>query len=95
MGNTPDSRFDGIGRAADAAAGLSPRGHGHSARPFDDPESMVAAVRPSYPVYCLRPQMLADNARRFLDGFPGLRSEERRVGKECKSQCRSRWSPYH
>ena len=21
--------------------------------------------------------------------------EERRVGKECKSQCRSRWSPYH
>ena len=23
------------------------------------------------------------------------RSEERRVGKECLSQCRSRWSPYH
>src|SRR3546814_12374609 len=31
--------------------------------------------------------------------FPALadmpRSEERRVGKECVSQCRSRWSPYH
>src|SRR3546814_15946250 len=30
---------------------------------------------------------------------PGLhavsRSEERRVGKECVSTCRSRWSPYH
>src|SRR3546814_17136205 len=26
--------------------------------------------------------------------FP-LRSEERRVGKECVSTCRSRWSPYH
>src|SRR3546814_12586560 len=25
----------------------------------------------------------------------GLRSEERRVGKECVSTCRSRWSPYH
>src|SRR3546814_13918749 len=25
--------------------------------------------------------------------FP--RSEERRVGKECVSTCRSRWSPYH
>src|SRR3546814_15516955 len=25
---------------------------------------------------------------------PG-RSEERRVGKECVSTCRSRWSPYH
>src|SRR3546814_15874170 len=25
----------------------------------------------------------------------GERSEERRVGKECVSTCRSRWSPYH
>src|SRR3546814_3189662 len=24
-----------------------------------------------------------------------VRSEERRVGKECVSTCRSRWSPYH
>src|SRR3546814_16441372 len=30
-------------------------------------------------------------------GFKGawMRSEERRVGKECVSTCRSRWSPYH
>jgi hypothetical protein len=27
------------------------------------------------------------------EGFP--RSEERRVGKECRRLCRSRWSPYH
>src|SRR3546814_8740718 len=26
---------------------------------------------------------------------PRTRSEERRVGKECVSTCRSRWSPYH
>src|SRR3546814_4374549 len=25
----------------------------------------------------------------------GLRSEERRVGKECVSTCRYRWAPYH
>src|SRR3546814_1175953 len=25
----------------------------------------------------------------------GLRSEERRVGKECVSTCRSRWTPHH
>ena len=25
----------------------------------------------------------------------GQRSEERRVGKECRTVCRSRWSPYH
>src|SRR3546814_12893195 len=29
-----------------------------------------------------------------LEGIPA-RSEERRVGKECVSTCRSRWSPYH
>src|SRR3546814_15321018 len=29
-----------------------------------------------------------------LQGLGG-RSEERRVGKECVSTCRSRWSPYH
>src|SRR3546814_20033969 len=27
--------------------------------------------------------------------MPGKRSEERRVGKECGSTCRSRWAPYH
>src|SRR3546814_6531842 len=35
----------------------------------------------------------------FFDNFLTivilLRSEERRVGKECVSTCRSRWSPYH
>src|SRR3546814_11572759 len=38
--------------------------------------------------------------RNYLDALLGLpwgkkRSEERRVGKECVSTCRSRWSPYH
>src|SRR3546814_13863616 len=30
-----------------------------------------------------------------LHAFRDARSEERRVGKECVSTCRSRWSPYH
>ena len=30
-----------------------------------------------------------------LEGLGALGSEERRVGKECTIQCRSRWSPYH
>src|SRR3546814_14527965 len=37
-------------------------------------------------------------AKRHLDRVgPGVdaRTEERRVGKECVSQCRSRWRPYH
>src|SRR3546814_11025403 len=36
--------------------------------------------------------MLVSHAFRSL---PTSRSEERRVGKECVSTCRSRWSPYH
>src|SRR3546814_2552269 len=38
------------------------------------------------------------NHIRKLDGVldeEDGRSEERRVGKECVSTCRSRWSPYH
>src|SRR3546814_3310555 len=41
-------------------------------------------------------------ARRYYEEHGNLnlpqsyvRSEERRVGKECVSTCRSRWSPYH
>src|SRR3546814_7679177 len=37
---------------------------------------------------------LADELER-LPGVEMARSEERRVGKECVSTCRSRWSPYH
>src|SRR3546814_13078681 len=37
-------------------------------------------------------QRLADAGCR---DFLVARSEERRVGKECVSTCRSRWSPYH
>src|SRR3546814_11414753 len=35
------------------------------------------------------------NAAKVIFNFPVDRSEERRVGKECVSTCRSRWSPYH
>src|SRR3546814_20607293 len=51
-----------------------------------------------------RAQVLYDTAlacrmRPFADVLSGqkrmVRSEERRVGKECVSTCRSRWSPSH
>jgi tripartite-type tricarboxylate transporter receptor subunit TctC len=32
---------------------------------------------------------------RMVEVMGDLRSEERRVGKECRRLCRSRWSPYH
>ena len=37
-----------------------------------------------------REKIIINIARIFI-----IRSEERRVGKECLRLCRSRWSPYH
>src|SRR3546814_17976851 len=49
----------------------------------------------------IRASMITAIGRRFKDvpkkhrdRLVALRSEERRVGKECVSTCRSRWSPY-
>src|SRR3546814_19449373 len=45
--------------------------------------------------------MFLEALDRYLERSPdramadNARSEERRVGKECVSTCRSRWSPYH
>ena len=41
-------------------------------------------------VYEIDPDLVA-----VLDEIEEIRSEERRVGKECGDECRSRWSPYH
>ena len=39
---------------------------------------------------------LRNQAKSNIKGYiDERRSEERRVGKECASMCRSRWSPYH
>lgn len=38
---------------------------------FPSTQAMIEALEPSYPVYCIRPQQLAANARNFLQTFPG------------------------
>src|SRR3546814_5100695 len=52
-------------------------------RLFEDP-----ALRSGYV-----PSVLDDLGSLLL--LVAARSEERRVGKECVSKCRSRWAPYH
>src|SRR3546814_15396530 len=39
--------------------------------------------------------LIPEHFREKDNHWIGFRSEERRVGKECVSTCRSRWSPYH
>jgi pyrimidine oxygenase len=49
----------------------------------------------SVAVLTLPPPIVARMASTIDSISGGRRSEERRVGKECTSVCRSRWSPYH
>ena len=42
-----------------------------------------------------RQQLIAENQQAQSALFAANRSEERRVGKDCRIGCRSRWSPYH
>src|SRR3546814_21130295 len=71
----------------------------------DEPGPPVPAMSP--PAAAPAPSAKPDSGNAFLGNLssyapiyavygPGTnRSEERRVGKECVSTCRSRWSPYH
>src|SRR3546814_7460680 len=66
---------------------------------YRQPGSGAAAV----PASVLQSGSFAMNATKKLrlgplpktENVKLTRSEERRVGKECVSTCRSRWSPYH
>src|SRR3546814_13642775 len=67
---------------------------------LDTPDRMFIVRSTSYPTERRWAPRMTTN-RPFLGettdrekAFPN-RSEERRVGKECVSTCRSRWSPYH
>src|SRR3546814_15214551 len=52
--------------------------------------SAETPLRPRLGGHILVDQLLAQGTEHVF-----CRSEERRVGKECVSTCRSRWSPYH
>src|ERR1700742_4468737 len=41
------------------------------AKEFPTVRAMIEALTPSYPVYCLRPKIIADGAKRFVSQFPG------------------------
>src|SRR3546814_4002837 len=45
--------------------------------------------------FAVRRALAADFCRFGDESSLPFRSEERRVGTECVSTCRSRWSPYH
>src|SRR3546814_11989890 len=64
------------------------------------PPPQVAAAQPGEPFVSML-QAQGSDALWLVSVDPQkrdikvVRSEERRVGKECVRKCRSRWSPYH
>src|SRR3546814_4408285 len=75
--------------AADVCARLAPPAQKEIRTGLVTPE-LLAQLRD------IGPATLPDRRRKLFTISPdGKRSEERRVGKECVSTCRSRWSPYH
>src|SRR3546814_7140858 len=57
-------------------------------------QSFFASTGSSMPTRQKQLELARDGHDFVLIHAPS-RSEERRVGKECVSTCRSRWSPYH
>src|SRR3546814_2646018 len=71
---------------------------------LDDPAFIRAATTPKRGIGQATLQVLGQYAAQrevsllaavAESGLESLRSEERRVGKECVSTCRARWSPSH
>src|SRR6184192_894513 len=83
--------FGGCGH--DAAVEMSDRST--PARRLSAADFSVGPARVSWTAW-RKDSMVASYVDRSTGkGVPSLpRSEERRVGKECQSTCRSRWSPY-
>src|SRR3546814_11111215 len=90
--------------AARAAALFIDEAHHIGARTWSEFRGLFVDRKPPIPIVQFTATPFREDGRRvdgeFIYTYPlkkaqEERSEERRVGKECVSKCRSRWSPYH
>src|SRR3546814_2378034 len=84
IGQDTAGRADIIGVVEDDRGAFGMRG-----------DRRIGILRPQLQQFGLAERLVDDaHAGPQDEVAPGIRSEERRVGKECVSTCRSRWSPY-
>src|SRR3546814_6267044 len=88
--------------SSDLAHRMGDRVHGRTANMRPTPLPAIPTRLADHNTRMFRIANLADgcaavggNSADFSGRQCNLRSEERRVGKECVSTCRSRWSQYH
>src|SRR3546814_17721327 len=87
-------RTVGIPMPSDAARRCTGEIPGHIGGIAIEPENRLSAAgEKMVPAFDRTP--LPEAGLRLDQEDVVIRSEERRVGKECVSTCRSRWTPYH
>src|SRR3546814_18604852 len=77
---------------------ISPSTYGDGTRSQRDESARKSGKRAKSAPHVTIQQPPTTENRSYLAKWTSMlihRSEERRVGKECVSTCRSRWSPYH
>src|SRR3546814_12309668 len=92
-----------FGFEIDAAVGLLPHQPGRRRCPFEigldvrflRTKILLVVERAQHGLEVVTVGGRLHSPRGLAVDAPPLRSEERRVGKECGSTCRSRWSPDH
>ena len=88
----PCARSEPAGRLPALGMGRNPGGAERTMVKREQSGGRRPAVAIGILAFAIRCAVLAIS---WHGGGGAWRSEERRVGKECNGQCRSRWSPYH
>src|SRR3546814_11341963 len=90
----PSRRRSAWGKVTSAVACAGVPGQGSDIDLSEDEWDRIFAVNATG-VFFLTKHAVPEMIKAGGGSVTNIRSEERRVGKECVSTCRSRWSPYH
>src|SRR3546814_18010570 len=85
LDNVQSGRVTSVTIQGSDISGVDSEGRSFTTRATDNLDGLVPTLREGGVNFTVKP----------VENNSFLRSEERRVGKECVSTCRFRWSTYH